>query len=596
MILFLIASARFPSEIYRGRVTEIRNSYQIISDGFHKVLIYSSDGNIGLDDLVEFETSFERINGYDNFEVSTFPNWAKGQGIFYQGNVSQYKIIEKGCSVRRIIQDHYRSNQQAWANQLLFNNGMDLDSDFRYFITHAGFHVSFLVRMIRRIYERWFYREQAGRLTFGTSLLLAAVFGFPYGWVRVCAGLLAEGMLETDRDRTGFQACVLMLYRPYYIKSVAFIIPMGLSFISLFNYGEGSFFVRTVFLIICQLRFYGYCEMIRMLLFSLVTSITSVLYLSAVILSFMPVSVRLDNLRTLIIQTVEKVPSVYLNGRCDIILFVIMVILLMEYQIAREKRYILHVTGLLLINSCQSVLSLCYRVTYLDIGQGDCALITFPLSSHGVLIDTGGSYYKDVGHDILVPYLRSRGLASVDVILSHLDSDHSGGLHSLAREFRVNRVFYDKTEKLTVKGVDFICLSYNWTYEDVNVNSRITYFRLEGNGFLFLGDIDKEAEERLVNEYGELDCDVVKIAHHGSRTATSGKMIGAYKPEFAVISAGRNNRFNHPDPETVSLLQQYDVRTFCTKEDHAVEFRVYRHFTYYRSARGTYGFFFNSHD
>ena len=285
MVLFLIFSVRFPGEIYRGKVVEIRSSYQIISDGYHRVLIYSSDNSIGLDDVVEFNTSFERVNGYDNFEVSTFPAWAKGQGIYYRGNVSQYKIIKKGCSIRRLIRDHYRNHQQSWASQLLFNNGMDLDSDYRYFITHAGFHISFLVRMIRKIYERGFYRKQAFSLTFGTTLLLAAVFGFSYGLVRVCAGLLAEGLFETDRDKTGFQACVLMLYRPYYIKSVAFLIPMGLRFLSLFNFGEGSFLVRTVFLIMCQLRFYGYCEMMRMFLFSLVTSVTSVLYLMALLLS-----------------------------------------------------------------------------------------------------------------------------------------------------------------------------------------------------------------------------------------------------------------------------------------------------------------------
>ena len=596
MVLFLMVSVRFPEETYRGRIIEIRSGYHIVSNGFNRVLIYSSDDSIGLDDLVEFDTSFERVSGYDNFEVSAFPSWAKGQSIYYRGNVSHYTVVKKGCSLRRIIQDHYRNNQEGWASQLQFNNGMDIDSDFRYFITHAGFHVSFLVRMIRKVYERWFYREQARSLTFGTSILLGAIFGFPYGWVRVTAGLLAEGLLENDRDRTGFQACILMIYRPYYIKSVAFIIPMGLRFISLFNYGESSFFVRSVFLIMCQLRFYGYCEVLRMLRFSLVTSVTSVLYLSAIVLSFMPVSVQMDSLRETVVNAVEKIPSLYLNGRCDIILFAILVTLLMEYQIVREKRYVLYVTGLLLMNSCQSVLSLCYRVTYLDIGQGDCALVTFPFSSHGVLIDTGGNYYKDVGHDILVPYLRSRGLVSVDVILSHLDYDHSGGLRSLAKEFRVNRVFYDKTEKITVKGVDFLCLGYNWQYEDINDDSRITYLRLIGNGFLFLGDISKDVEERLVNDYGELDADVIKIAHHGSRTATSGKLLAAYQPQFAVISAGRNNRFNHPDPETIQLLQRYNVETFCTKEDHAIEFRVYRYFTYYHTAAGTYGLFFNSHD
>ena len=594
MVLFLILSARFPRKISRGRIVEIRNSYMIVSDGFSRVLLYGSSDRPGLDDLVEFEAELQKVDGYDNFEVSSFPSWARGQGIYYRGNISELNVIEKGHSLRRIIYDHCLDRGNNWAAMLLFNVGVESDSDFRYFITHAGFHVSFLVRMIRRIYERWFCHHDALNMTFATVLFLGAVFCFPYSWLRVIAGLLAEALFENRRDRVGFQACLLMMHRPYYIKTVSFMIPLGLSFLNLFTGDTGSSFVRYVYLIICQLRFYGYCDLIQLGLFSLLTSAVSWFYVRALVLSFLPFSVKLNEASVNAVSLMDRLPSVYLNGRCDIILFAIIMTGLLDYLIAREKKYVFYIVGLLVMNNFQSVLSPCYRVTWLDIGQGDCALISFPFSSEGVLIDTGGSYYKDVSHDITIPYLRSRGITEIDVIISHEDLDHAGGLGTLAKEFRVGKVWFDRQEKITVKGLDMIDPLYRNEYEDINDNSRLTYFRIEGTGFLFLGDISAAVEEDLVNAYNELDVDVLKIAHHGSKTATSDKLLTAYRPRFALISAGRNNRFNHPDPEVMARLGRYPITVFCTKSDHAIEFRVYRWFTFYRTASGRYGFFLNA--
>ncbi|MBE6124832.1 MAG: hypothetical protein E7186_00760 [Erysipelotrichaceae bacterium] len=595
MVLFLILSARFPSKISKGRVVEIRNSYLIVSDGYSRVLLYGSDGNIGLDDLLEFEAQLDRVSGYDNFETSTFPQWAKGQGIYYRGNLKEYHIVKKGVSLRRIIMDHCRLYDNKWALMLLFNTGLDSDSDFRYFITHAGFHVSFLVAMIRRIYERWFYRHDARNLTFATVVLLGAVFGFPYSWFRAAAGLLAGLLWENRRDQVGFQACLLMLARPYYIRTVSFVIPLGLSFLNLFQKEGNGTFVRYVFLMLCQLRFYGYCDLRQMGLFSLLSRAVSGLYVLAVLVSFRPFSLDFNDLTVNYAGWLDKIPSVYLNGRCDIILSVTVMALLLNYLNSGKRTVILYIVGLLLMNNCQAVLSPCYRITWLDIGQGDCALVSFPFSSHGLLIDTGGNLYKDVSHDITVPYLRSRGLKSVDVVLSHQDLDHAGGLHSLNREFNVGRVWFDKQEKIRVRDLEITDPLYDREYEDANDNSQISYFRIEGNGFLFLGDISSSVEEDLVSDFSELDVDVIKIAHHGSATATSDKLLAAYRPRFAVISAGRNNRFNHPDPEVLNRLDSYLVTVFCTKTDHAIEFRIYRWFTFYRTASGRYGVFLNSH-
>ena len=169
--------------------------------------------------------------------------------------------------------------------------------------------------------------------------------------------------------------------------------------------------------------------MVRMRLFSLFSRAASVLYVGAMITSLLPFSVGLNTLSAILLEKMDAFIPFFINGRVSLILFWSIFYLLSEYAVKRDRTYVFVIIGLLLINSHQSVLNACYRVTFLDIGQGDCAVISFPFSSRGLLIDTGGSFYKDVGHDILVPYLRARGFSSVDVIISHEDYDHDHSLH-----------------------------------------------------------------------------------------------------------------------------------------------------------------------
>ena len=115
-------------------------------------------------------------------------------------------------------------------------------------------------------------------------------------------------------------------------------------------------------------------------------------------------------------------------------------------------------------------------------------------------------------------------------------------------------------------------------------------------GFLFLGDISIKVEEDLANDFNQLEVDVLKVAHHGSATSSGDVLLSTYRPRWAVISAGRNNRFNHPADEVVKRLTGYGIKVLCTKEDHAVEFMVFRPFTLYRTAAGRYGIIPNKND
>ena len=104
-------------------------------------------------------------------------------------------------------------------------------------------------------------------------------------------------------------------------------------------------------------------------------------------------------------------------------------------------------------------------------------------------------------------------------------------------------------------------------FEDSNNTSIISKLVFGKNSFLFTGDAYKNVEGELINKKAEIDSDVLKVAHHGSKTSSSEEFIKAVSPEIAVISAGRENKYGHPNQEVLELLEKYGIRVLRTDKD-----------------------------
>lgn len=267
------------------------------------------------------------------------------------------------------------------------------------------------------------------------------------------------------------------------------------------------------------------------------------------------------------------------------------------------------------------------EVTMIDVGQGDSILITLPLNRGTYLIDTGGalSFERaewterrdpfEVGADVIVPYLKSRGITKVDkLILTHGDADHAGGAISLLNSIKVNEVVLPKIAEassiekdiIRTAGEKKIPIHYGsrgrqWKADGIrfrilspaldtnlerNDASIVLYAELGGLQWLFTGDIEERGEEELMAAYRNLRVDVLKVAHHGSKTSTTEKLLQTYKPKIALISVGKNNRFGHPHEEVIERLGEHNVKIYRTDLNGAISFR-------FRGGRGT--FFANHH-
>jgi competence protein ComEC len=233
-------------------------------------------------------------------------------------------------------------------------------------------------------------------------------------------------------------------------------------------------------------------------------------------------------------------------------------------------------------------------ITYLDVGQGDSAVIELP-DRKTIVIDTGRSGRETAS------YLKYRGKEVIDaVVFSHVHPDHTGGLDYIVRRFRVkefwdngriifpeNYMSYMNERRRILKRGDVIegerysmyvlhpypefYTMYGNDYVEANNSSLVVKIKGRNKSFLFPGDVEEEAEEDLLSLREWLKCDVIKVPHHGGKTSAYKPFLELVFPEVAVISSGRDNPFGHPHKETLDALQ--GVSIFRTDIDGAIKIK-----------------------
>ena len=127
-------------------------------------------------------------------------------------------------------------------------------------------------------------------------------------------------------------------------------------------------------------------------------------------------------------------------------------------------------------------------------------------------------------------------------------------------------IITDKISTLTLNGINFQMLLSEAAYGDENNDSLIIYFNFNGLDYLYLGDIYQVVEHDLVNTYPSLNIDVMKLAHHGSKTSTSQKLLDTYFPKLTIISSGYNNFYHHPSSEVTRRLLHSNIIYLNTAE------------------------------
>lgn len=232
-------------------------------------------------------------------------------------------------------------------------------------------------------------------------------------------------------------------------------------------------------------------------------------------------------------------------------------------------------------------------VAFLDVGQGDAIFIEAP-NGNQILID-GGENKKVLSELSRIMPFYDR---SIDVVLAtHPDTDHTGGLLGVIDRFDIGMImepgvyvdnsvqeeFEEKINEKKIKKIlarqgmqinmgDEIYLKILFPDRDIsgldpNDASIVAKLAHGGTSFLLTGDSPQKIEKYLLAlSPGEIDVDVLKIGHHGSKTSTNESFLGYASPEYVVISVGADNRYGHPHEEVINLLDRFEISVFRTDE------------------------------
>lgn len=220
-------------------------------------------------------------------------------------------------------------------------------------------------------------------------------------------------------------------------------------------------------------------------------------------------------------------------------------------------------------------------INFIDVGQGDCILLTY--KNKKMLFDTGGTTFGSfsIGDNITRPYLIKNGISSLDkVFISHFHLDHYEALFSILEEIKVkeilssykcpdkklNKIIKDKKidtklikykNKIKIdKNLQILILHPDKTYEDHNNMSLVGLIIYKDKKILLTGDIEREGEIDLSKKIKKpVNLNILKVAHHGSNTSTSCEFLEKFIPDISVIQVGKDNKFNHPNIETLEKLK-----------------------------------------
>ncbi|MCH5167924.1 MAG: DNA internalization-related competence protein ComEC/Rec2 [Erysipelotrichales bacterium] len=549
-------------------------------------------------------------------------------GINYTIIVDNYEIINNEVSllykIKNFINKHIsKYKSKAYLQTFIVGNKEYLDDEVMtnyqtlgvsHIFAISGMHVSLLSALIIQILKKIKVSERNAYI-FVIIFLIFYMFitNFQASILR-SVGLFILLFINRELDFNievinilYLDITILLIINPYLLYNIGFLYSSVVSF-SLIKYSKlikGNYLMKILKVSLIAFLFSLPITISTNYELNILSVLNNIVIVPVVSLFLYPLSLLtfilppLDNILYLVTSLLEIISNrlLVLNviiPKVSIIFILFYYSFIILFYKSYNKFFLVLTVGLIFITKYINYLDSSYYVYFLDVGQGDSIVIK--KGNECIMIDTGGkiTYTQDEWKkkkeyfytDNTIKFLKSIGIYDVDyLILSHGDQDHGGEANHLIENFKVKNVLLNKGElnnlekkipsnliNATYKGkMNISFLDTGKLYDNENDNSQINLLNAYNYKFLFLGDASQTVEEDLLKKY-KLNVDVMKLGHHGSKTSSGASFIKGVNPKYSIISVGRNNRYRHPNKETLENVKNTII--YRTDEDGTISFKI----------------------
>ena len=590
---------------------------------------------MNLGDKIKVEGTLENLKDNTIFNLFNYKKYMLSKNTYYSMNIDNISLIEKNNNIFYKIKTYLVeriSNIKCseYLNAFILGDSSyisdnTLESYRTNGISHlfsvSGMHITLLSTIILSILNR--IKKRNINYLFVILFLLFYMFltNFTPSVMRATflfIFLTSNKLLKLNLSTIRIFLIILMInliINPYNIYNIGFKFSYIISFyLILFSKIINRYKCYIIkILITSSISFLSSIPILINNYFSIniMTILNNIIFVPLISIIIFPFSLivilipKLDIIFEFMINILESLSLFITNFKIEIILCKTNIFIIILYYIIisfvlykfykRKYKYLFLIIIFLFIHTNINYIRNNTFVTFIDVGQGDSALIHLGLNKGDILIDTGGKYNYDTSKDI-ISYLMSVGIKDIDfLILSHGDFDHLGSSTNLVNNYKVGKVIfnkddYNKLELNLIKLLKQKNISYYKNIKEINIdnnklylldsglydnendNSNVIYTELNKYKFLFMGDAGIKVEKNILEKYNLKNIDVLKVGHHGSKTSSSKDFIVEVKPKYSIISVGKNNRYGHPNKEVLSILE--DSKIYRTDKNGSVLFKI----------------------
>ena len=535
------------------------------------------------------------------------------------------------------IQTHFPSPMRHYMTGLLFGYlDKEFDEQSQLYTSLGIIHLFALSGMQVGFFLGWF-RYGLLRLglpkdyLFIVLLPFSLCYGLMTGWTASVLRSLVQSLLAEfgikKLDNMGITLLLLFLLLPHFLLTVGGVLSCSYAFLlCLFDFEDLSSLKKSIYTsLVLSLGilpfltyYYGTFQPVSLILtaiFSIVFDsfllpVLTVFFALSGLVIFSQINPLFEWMESFLTWIQSWIGQPLILGKPSLFQFSLMIaVLILLFDFWKKPQFricLLMIFGLLMVWVKHPLTN---EVTVVDVGQGDSIFLR-SMKGDTILIDVGGkvtfgtkekwqeSSQTSNAEKTLIPYLQARGVSQIDhLVLTHTDTDHIGDLEEVAKCFKIKEICVSQGaltkssfvkrlrtikcpvhtlkagDKLPMMGSNLQVLYPNKIGDGGNNDSIVLYGKLLESSFLFTGDLEKEGEEELMASYPTLRASVLKAGHHGSKGSSSEAFLDQLHPSLALVSAGENNRYKHPNDETIERFKQRHIKILRTDKDGAIRFK-----------------------